>query len=413
MARPGFGVRPARARRASTAALALSMALGALVMAGCDWTQLGAGAGRAYNNPREAQLTAATVDTLHEVFSVPVGLTEPIIVGSSGYTTLHDGFGGSATVEAWNAGTGVGRWSVPLLDAARTLTGVVSAGGHLIVAVLGTDGITQVSALSRVDGAVIWEKDLPGTSDRLGQYLAVIDGQVVLTRYRTVNGDPLTGTTEVAALTIDTGTMTWSRNVTGLGTALGALSRYVVVSHALAAAGARSQIDVLAIADGSTVWTRGGSPEASLSAQMAAGQRLFTFGTIEAASSDHPIIFDVANGTLLWEGSASGVSAPRASTDRVAVSVDVNVTALDTATGAVRWSVPAPGDPVSAPTIAGSLVYVVAEGGSGSALHAYDLSTGDEVADVPVAGSSLYTPVVANGRVYLSDGSVLHAYAPA
>jgi len=413
MARPVFGVRPARARRPSRAALVLAVAVGALALAGCDWSQLGAGAGRAYNNPGERSLNAATVDSLHEVYSVPIGLTEPIIVGRSGYTTLHDGFGGPATVEAWNAATGEERWSVPLLAAARILTGVVSAGPHLIVAVLDTDGVAHVTALSRVDGAVVWARELPGTSDRIGQYLAVVDGQVVLTRYRTVNGDPLTGTTEVAALSIDTGATTWTRTLTGFGTAFGGLSRYVVVSHALAAAGARSQVDVLSIADGSTVWTKGGTPDASLSAQMAAARRLLTYGSIDAATSDHPIVFDVTNGTLLWEGPASGVSAPRASTDRVALSVDVQVTALDTGTGAIRWSVPAPGDAVSGPTIAGSLVYVVAEGESGSLLRVYDLSTGDEVAAVPVAGSSLYTPVVANGQVYLSDGNVLHAYAPA
>lgn len=92
----------------------------------------------------------------------------------------------------------------------------------------------------------------------------------------------------------------------------------------------------------------------------------------------------------------------------VFISMDTNVYAANSSTGALRWSYRLPLSPVkTAPIISGSLVYI----GCGSTLHVLSVKTGQPRYSIPLQSDIIAPPAVAGNDIYvMCKNRKLYAY---
>jgi outer membrane protein assembly factor BamB len=122
------------------------------------------------------------------------------------------------------------------------------------------------------------------------------------------------------------------------------------------------------------------------------------------------VALNAADGSRAWERSFShtyywaGIAYGRDTL--VVVTYGGEVTALDPATGAVRWTKAVGDGSSSEPTVDGDTVYVTGAG----KLFALDLGTGNERWAREVAGSSHSSPAVAGGRVHVGFSCATYGF---
>ena len=142
-------------------------------------------------------------------------------------------------------------------------------------------------------------------------------------------------------------------------------------------------------------------------------------GVVYAGSDDtHVYALDASTGELLWSFATGGAvrSSPTVSAGVVyAGSDDTHLYALDAGTGELRWRFDT-GDPVtSRPTVSGGIVYFSARDQGAHKLHAVNAASGETiwVAPIPIAFAPETAPTVAGSRVFVAsaDGDLyaLHA----
>jgi outer membrane protein assembly factor BamB len=184
--------------------VALVAALAAVALSGC-WLQPGFGPERQSSNLFETSLTAANVDRLEQVWSVPINFgSQPLVAGATAYTGGQRIVGGEPflTVLAVDRRSGTPRWQRDLPNGASGIGTVLSvAHGQVLTARL-ADGALVFETLDVGTGATIATVTEPRHLDPAA--MAVSD---TLVAYR---GRTLSGPTELVVRRRDTMAVLWT-----------------------------------------------------------------------------------------------------------------------------------------------------------------------------------------------------------
>ncbi|WP_306207944.1 outer membrane protein assembly factor BamB family protein [Actinoplanes sp. RD1] len=375
--------------------MSLSLLL-ALVLAGSPWPLPGHDPANTGWNP-----TAPAVTALRHQWTIPapVGVAEcaappvpPVVAGGRLFLLDRSTNG----VAAHDAATGARLWTwqgtyyfrAARLAVAGDLLIVVEEPCHL------SDEDTRVAALDVATGALRWQ--------RYGSWRTP---GIVLDRGILVTGGNCPGCISDIAyrmhgVRVADGTTAWESAWQDIAGPVSANGRILVT-----AAGRdpfpgvpAPKWTLLDIRTGKRIWhTR--IPTAGVRAADPGGERLYL------AEAHGMRVVAAATGRRLWAtgvGRAGGVAVDDR---RVYVSFPGQVRAYDAGTGRFRWAraMTAPGRPVRA----GSVLYVP----TGATMAILDPASGSTVALSapfrPVTGP----PVVADGRLYLTDGATVRAYA--
>jgi outer membrane protein assembly factor BamB len=367
--------------------------------AGCDWTQLRHDFGWSGYNPTEQGVTPDGPAELQPVWTYNLRATgSPVTGGGRVYVDGRPSAASSIShLFAVRESDGSTLWAVPCHQGAWHLW--VYAEG----AVFAQCG-TTLHALDAATGAPRWQRSLPVSFAWV--HLAG-DGLVVVAS--------TTGGSTVTRLGLD-GTERWSLDVDSAVTVRGTSTRMYVER-------ADGTIAVNRLDDGGLVRVL---PDAPGRLQVVAGGRLFFVqeGGVDGIPSDEVRLraVDADTGQQLWEhrdwcsaGTRAGMQIA-VSDDAVAYVTDNGRNggtcvygALDVATGARRWTVPAHvGTWGAVPTIADGVVYYyrgVDFGTDGGVFAALRMADGEVLLEERVTRDSGAEVVVANGRVLLPEGA--------
>jgi len=356
-----------------------------LLLPGC-WLQIGAGPGHTRHNPIEANLTAANVRTLHQLWSVEVAgtLSEPI-VSPEGRVFVTRVEPHQSGVRALDAATGGTLWDTslvsvaPVSEAFAVGTPVTFVGDRLATGFFGfvPRAPSPVPGPACTLGSVVLDPATGAKSLGAPAYpSAAAEAAPVVAR--TLLTVPTTSPCSLADVTITlevTGSPGggWRTALTGppVGTFMPTLtSNRVLLTHG-------STVDSYAI-DGCTEnclrWTRTFAPEPLDPVVDGAG----------------PVFVRTIGGTLFG---------------------------LDQADGATLWSARLAGSLAGGVAVAKGTVYVtsLASSGGGGVLEAFDAGGCGAIACEPVweasfDGTSVGAPVVGGGVVYVPDGNSVVAF---
>ena len=345
---------------------------------GSEWPQAGYGGGNTYYNPGESRLNGDTIGGIRERWVVPTHSVAhcevgggPVVAGGRVFSTDPGGVG------AYDSATGVRRWHVELPR--TTVWRLAVADGKLIVLSsacrVPTAFQSNLTAYEMATGARIWSSGLAKYSFdmRIDRGVVALDS----------NQDGLAST---IAYGVADGKFRWLRRGDrgdGLISAGGRLLLRRESGGAVA----------VSITDGRTLWQ---TPENWYAVGSdPAGSRFYVGGPGLAA-------VDAATGRRLW---ASPLEAFAVTSDarHVYFGRARSVECLDAATGRKLWSVHLPG--LAGRSVrAGGLLYV-----AGAALEIRDAATGKPEKS-GIAGDVDLPPVVADGRLLITDGDQLRAY---
>jgi outer membrane protein assembly factor BamB len=392
-------VRTSRWRVLTCAAIGAALLLG---VCGCDWLQPGFNGGGSNANPIEPTLTARTVGSLTQRYTLGssnVAYGSPIVARGVLYASSHTANTGE--VSAFRASDGASLWTTTVATGAGVLpSNVAYASGLVFVNAAGA-----ISALDARTGAVRWTDPIPGL--HLADP-AIDGGKIFAAAVQPVNTSGVGETANVIAIDPVSGSTLWTSptfTVLGEGFDIGA--------GPFAAAGYVSVTDIIPQLPPYSFETRWFHE----SDGSAAGN---TGPLIEYRAADG-LIYATSPVTSLpsgWIDPTSGalVVSPAPTVDAVAANLAVGagaqaVDAYDPRTAAARWTAPLPSN-TTPPSIviAGTLVYVVATNGTGSTLYALDTASGTQVAAVPVVGGGQLA--VAEGTVFVTVNGTITAYAP-
>ena len=270
------------------------------------------------------------------------------------------------------------RWS---FAGAAPMKGPLAIGDRAWVA----DGAGVVHAMSLPDGTSLWDStskyampsDLTVMDDRL--YLGTGDGSVV-------------------AMDAASGREVWRQSVgtTPVHPPAAANATIVVASDA-------GDVTALDPASGAVRWTAHAS-DAGIGTPVIAGDLVFVGAGAESTGSRLAAL-DLASGTERWHDDLF-LAAPAIAGDvAYATGPGGLVSAIDRATGAVRWTGSLDGN-LRAPAVAGDSVYVSAD--RLRQVVAMDAATGGELWRVEIDGASQCCIGVARGLVFVgtSTGTV-------
>ncbi|MCA2214144.1 outer membrane protein assembly factor BamB family protein [Jidongwangia harbinensis] len=382
-----------RSWRIGLAAVAVSALVGsgliypALAAASTGWTQPGYGPQRAFYNPEESVVNAATINdithrwhvTLPDVADSCTGRAEPLIANGRLFLADESGIG------AYHAATGAplwhDEWGYPEDE---TTPHLAVSGGLLLI------GNSSCQSQSDPDGNVFAVDVATGKQRWMVSIGAPVESLVVDKGVVVVAGSSMSDEAAVHAFRVSDGKARWNlRSYSSAG--VSANGRLLVgrADKAITAA--------VSVTTGKVLWSktkrwygRSASP---------AGDRFFV-----SDDGGNLVCLKASNGALVWTAKKS---AGLVATDgrRVYREMGEGVEALDVKNGKRLW-VTYFEDDSGQPVRAGGLVYTNA-----GILHA---ATG-AVASFgwPVGG--LYADqhvVVAGGRLYAVHGDTLKAYAP-
>jgi outer membrane protein assembly factor BamB len=382
--------------------LLVIVVVAAVALGACDWAQLGFGPERSSYNPYEPSLTESSVQHLHVAWSAQCACDSRTALVAAGTVYVLDGGPSpapfTATVRAFDAGTGAARWSTPV-GTVNSADVVAIVNGLVYVVARPALGSDRLVALDATTGTSRWAitPTAPGT------------GPVALT-------DPVVdGERAFVAATASDATQVWALDTAG---------------HAVWSAVPGGRLfdvhDGLAADPGRTVYvstfmTFTGVPNHALivtgydeasGAVRSAAQAALNLPAAKLAFSDGLLVGDASIAAIHSFG--PGAFALRPGTGQVLWNLDIlelaaapgvvitqdprsgATTARDAATGAVRWTVTEFGST----SIAGALVYF----GSG---HVRRLSDGALVASI-TAGPA--TPSA--GHVFMTGNGLLAALVP-
>ena len=346
-----------------------------------DWVQSGYGPGITYYNPDETRVNASTIGAVrqrwtrasHSPSHCEVGV-DPVAAGGRVFTSDPGGIG------AYDPATGAPRWHVKLKR--TTVRGLAVSDGKLIVlssvCVVPTPFESRLTAFDPATGAQVWTVGLA----KFSFDLRIDRGVVALDS----NQD---GVASTIAYRVTDGGYLWLRKGArgdGLVSAGGRLL--------LRTADGAEAVD---ITTGVPIWRTGRNWYAVGSDPD--GRRFYIDGPGLSA-------VDAATGKMLWSvvSHAAGVTTDGR---HVYFTRDRSVECLDARTGRKLFSVHLP-EPGGRPVRAGGLLYTAA--GSGSPMSIVDAANGAPRA-TGMPGSSEHPPVVADGRIFVTDGDILRGYA--
>lgn len=387
-------------RRAATLVVAGVSAIAAATTTGPSpvsaappgWTQDGYDAGNTGYNPAESVINAGTVATLRRRWSV----SSPVLPAScsrqsppvvaQGRLFLTDRLG----IGAYDAATGRLLWRYRHQHPDDEQTPRLAVSGGLLIAAnsdcnSASDPTGHLLALDAGTGARRWSlsRDAP-------MLTMVVDRGLVV-----VSGADASTTAEVTAYRVADGVRRWSRPEVELAAGVSAGGRLLLTRTDAAGSVAVST------GTGQELWRTAKSWRAL--AANPAGDRFLV-----ADAADAMLSVTAATGTVAWSTKHSSLEL---ATDgrRVYLSYFRSVEAYDARTGRRLW-VASLSSHTGRPIRAGGLVYATVESGRPMAiLHAATGRVAAPGTPFRVLGQH---PVVAGGRLYVTNGSVLSAYAP-
>jgi outer membrane protein assembly factor BamB len=338
-------------------------------------------------NPDETVITATTVAGLHHAWSVAA----PVRTGcaTQGHPVVADGrlfLSDPGGIAAYDAATGAPLWRRDFGDGADTNTVVAVVDNRLFVAASDCfsesdpDGVLRV--LSVASGALHWQvrRDEP-------MYALVVDRDTVI-----VSGADA-GSSDTTAYRVTNGKVRWDRPGTRMDHSASAAGRVLIKNANVAGSVA---VDTVT---GVQLWSTTTSYDA-----LAAG---VTGGRFVARGPDNALVaLNSATGAVQWSvPNAAGEVAMDA--ERVYVAgPGFTFTARGIFTGAVKWSRTFDAR-LGKPVVAGGVAYATVDKVSVTPLRASD--------GAPLTGSGLcpgvvWHPVIVNAMLYTTDGAQLSAF---
>jgi outer membrane protein assembly factor BamB len=369
-----FALPRRRSRQSRTLAVAL-LALFPLVLGSCDWAQFRYGDSGTGFNPFERVIGVGNVSGLHRRWSessaAPGAESSPVVVNGIVYATSTGG-----RIDAFDAATGVGKWSVPIGSTVGPPSPAVGDGAVYVSTSTGLD------AFNAADGTKLW-------STNVGAQLSapVVAGGIVYS-------DELYGA--VVAIDATTGTVLWSADI-GAGGEVPAVASGVVYVGGYGGA----LLYALNATTGSVLWyappAGSGNPFSSAAVS----------NNVVYASGDKLYAFNATTGARLWSATTGGGAGPPAVAKAVVYESlnDGRVAAFNATTGASIWfSSTGAMSRATAPVVANGVVYV---GGADGRVHAFKATSGIALWSAVGAGA----PVVVNGVVYVGGSESVDAYS--
>jgi hypothetical protein len=390
--------------------------LAILILAGCDWTQLGFGPDNASNNGFEPSITPTSVAHLSVAWSQPCECAGRVLK-SGGLVYAVDETGGATAVRVFDAATGTPGWSHTLSNPQ-----LMAVGNGLVYIIVGV----TVVALDAGTGSTRWTltPPVPGTGTVTVTHL-LVDGAMAFVDATSAigNADPVS---EIS--TVDpTGNIVWATTPGGqvggfAGTATSSAPDSTartldVVSQLTVSTAPFSQFIVTQYDEsGGSVLNRvlvapGGPRDVSsgVADVSTAGGRVYFTVPGNNRGSGGLFAVDPATGALLWSGAQND---PYAAGTRVLVASELDraqmgVEGLDPTTGSVLWGFT--GDGGGTPAIAGGVVFTTASG----VVQAINVANGLVAGTFSVPNEPFNGPVTPTaGRIYAGSTARLYALAP-
>jgi outer membrane protein assembly factor BamB len=367
--------------RAARAVVAAALVIG---LAACDgaWPQFRAGAERTGYNPGESKITPANVASLQVAWDIPLpstpvgGFSAARLVAADDKVFLLTTDG---RLRALDAATGSVLWSVTAIGGIE----VAVAGGRAFL----TTSDRNVTAYDIDTGARLWRTPtlaVPGPPTVVGDVVYVIGSDNRLNTY-----DAATGAATLPSFPI----------------------------------GASGRLTISA-SDGSLYIRSGSTPANGFLLQAHSSHGPLRWSTaipnpVTAVAAEGRVYaggraFDQVTGDVLWESTTADWYSSLAYAEGTLYglrSFSLGITALDPATGAVRWTTDV-GNAFPAydegPAVTDGLVWVNAA----RQVKALDAATGAVLwtSDSSIETSEALMPVVAEGRVFSYAGSRLVAW---
>ena len=382
-----------------------------MALSGCDWAQIGFGPDRRNHNPFEPALTAATFADLGPAWSHACECDDGLrgdrgagVLVSGGIVYTRDG----STLRAFDAATGAARWSALVgsnVDLYGVGNGLVylrrrpATGTHRLEARDAATGVSRFAFTPQsVDGGPVTITDV--LVDRGRAFVA---------------GFGASGATSTTVYAVDpTGRLVWARSPGGFGRDLVAdPGRTVYVGTSIPLTSGQSFESGLPLLTGYSQST--GATTSSVVVQVSSAYpqeaRAFANGLVYTFSEfGHGLLgvgmsaVDPATGQVRW----GHPSEPIAVAPDVVVSfAEPGWTGLDPVTGAQRWF---RGD--LGPGGGGAAVNELLVRVEGSALVAQRLADGVDVGTVTVADDQITSLAISDGRIFVTTPTQVVAIEP-
>lgn len=389
-----------------------------LALSGCfSWTHTGAGPTGTYNNPSEDKLTADTIGQVQEIWTAPTGK----VLTSGDRVIVFDHFGPS--VRGYDAATGTEVWSAP-----GGLAAIEGATVYVTEGAFSNAGGTPTSRSAIVARSLATGEEIPALTERFP------DDSML-----TAMLDPALGS-RYHAWTIST--VGWDRHGERIYTSkLRLTDRQTGVEHTFlpdrvdehtgfvpwideragrlyyspttccAADMDRDLLKAVDLATGEVVWSRSDLLHNNVGAE---GERLYVVGP-------QLRVLDAATGETVWSGAAPANTGNFAVSDgTVYIESDGTLTAYrecGEVTCSPLWTAQISNTYLTYYRLiaAGELVYTAADEGEETRVNAYpadgcDAPTCEPVASWLVSGDLGASIVVAEGRIYVSTSTGVHAF---
>jgi outer membrane protein assembly factor BamB len=396
-----------------------------------DWAQLGFDATRSGSNPFEHRLRPGVVDELGVVWERDLAakgwtadsartFASPAVVDGVVYIAPSGAFverGPAGIAYAFDAGTGRLLWSAPGVGVVMASPAVA---GNLVLLNAAYPG--RVLALHADTGRVVWTRatmpaDLPLEGENWQAISPVVVGDTVYVSVQANTAGPhrMHSFERTYALDLGTGTIRWSRELTG----------DLAVSGGVVYVGGEEFLALSAVT-GETLWARSIGSEAWIGAPTIANGTVYA-GGVRGGGVARLYALETSGGAIRWS-----VELPAAVAARPAVAAGVAyvlsvrgvVHAVSASTGTRLWSVRVWDEPghkdeylcsegvCPGPSVANGVVYVGSLGRSPyqypGKLYALDAVTGRALLEENVSRQVMSTPVIADGRVFVAsrDGTL-------
>jgi outer membrane protein assembly factor BamB len=371
-----------------------------------DWPQSGGGPTHAQGNLALGDLNRSWHRSIGEGGGYRRKITAtPVISGGQVFTMDSD-----ATVKAFDAATGAGRWETdtePKKDRSTNIGGGLAVQGQVVYA---STGRAEALALDAQTGKITWRSPLDAPARSAP---TVADGKLFV----------VTLDERLVCLALADGKRLWSYQATPSATIVLGEPAPAYADGLVVAGFGSGDLVALRADSGTLAWSdslaaaRGRTSLADLSAIRALP--VIASGTVYAIGIGGVMLaIDLRSGRRLWEREAAGLQTPWIAGDWMFVLTDQQVLAcLSHADGRVRWVSQLPRyaneeksrDAIywTGPVLGGKYLYLA---GSTEKLIAVNAMTGDVLGEQDLPDQVSVGMVVAGGKLFVvTDDSTLTA----